>query len=194
MTFPTASLESLVTKLLINAYEGRRVATYNTPGAFLQVTLSHNKSNERVLLKLTGDFVDIMCEVNPEHKKNIIYEKGKKVLYMEILMTIYGCIESALSWYELYSQTLEKQGFKINPYDKCVTNKIINSKKYTIIWYIDNNNTFHMEKGVVMEVIKIMKGHFGEGTTTEGNKHSFLGMNITITQYKCIQIEIKDQL
>ena len=31
----TASLESLVTTLLIDAYEGRHVATYDVPGAFL---------------------------------------------------------------------------------------------------------------------------------------------------------------
>ena len=79
-------------------------------------------------MKLEGEFADIICEVNPEHIPNVIYENGKKVLYMEILMAIYGCIESALRWYELYSQTLEKEGFVINRYDKCVANKIINGK------------------------------------------------------------------
>ena len=51
-----------------------------------------------------------------------------------------------------------------------------------------------MEKGLVTELIEMMKVYFGEGTTTEGNKHSFLGMNITTTQDECIQIEMKDQL
>ena len=70
-----------------------------------------------------------MYKVNPEHKKNIIYKKVKKVLCMGIVMAIYGCIESALRWYELYSQTLEKEGFKINPYNNCVANKITNGKQ-----------------------------------------------------------------
>ena len=48
----------------------------------------------------------------------------------------------------------------------------------------------HAEKEIVMEVIETMKGCFGEGATTEGNKHSFLGMNITITKYKSIQIKV----
>ena len=60
-------------------------------------------NNERVFMKIRGKFVDIMCKVNPEHAKNVVYENGKKILYMEILMAIYGCIESALRWYELYS-------------------------------------------------------------------------------------------
>ena len=49
-----------------------------------------------------------MCKVNPEHKKNVIYEKGEKVLCMEIMMVIYRAIEYALRWYGVYSQTLEK--------------------------------------------------------------------------------------
>ena len=29
-------------------------------------------------MKLVRDFVDVMCEVNPEHEKNVIYENGKR--------------------------------------------------------------------------------------------------------------------
>ena len=44
-----------------------------------------SSSDKQVLMMLQGKFVDIMCTVNPEHKKNIVYEKGRKTLYMEIL-------------------------------------------------------------------------------------------------------------
>ena len=77
-----------------------------------------------MLIKLVGEFVDIMCKMNHEHEKNMIYENGQKVLYMEILQVIYGY----LIWYELYSETLEKEGFIINPYDQGVGNKVINEK------------------------------------------------------------------
>ena len=130
-------------------------------------------------MKLVGDFVDIMCEVNPEHKKNVVYENGKKVLYMEVLQAIYGCIESVLRWYELFSETLEKEGWKINPYDKCVANKEISGEQCTIVWYVDDNKVSHKDPEVVTEVIDLMKSHFGDLTVTRGNKHRFLGMNIT---------------
>ena len=100
---PTASLESLFVTFLIDAYERRDVATYDVPGAYLYAKLLPRENNERVLMKLTGKFVDIMCKVNPEHTKNVVMEKGKKVLYLEILRALYGCIESALRWYELYT-------------------------------------------------------------------------------------------
>ena len=55
-----------------------------------------------MLLKIEGQFVDIMVDVNPEFKEDVRFENGKKVLYVQILKALYGMIESALLWYELY--------------------------------------------------------------------------------------------
>ena len=33
---------------------------------------------------------------------------------MEALRAIYGCLESALLWYHLYSSTLQQMDFKLN--------------------------------------------------------------------------------
>ena len=57
-----------------------------------------------------------MCEVNPGYKKIVIYEKGKKVLYVLIFRVIYVMIESSLLWCDFFSTTLSDLGFKINPY------------------------------------------------------------------------------
>ena len=165
---------------LIDTYEDRDVGTFEIPGAFLQAKLAPKPNNERVLMKLVGEFVDIICKVNPEHIKNVIYKNSKKVLYMEVLQAIYGCIESALRWYELFSETLVKEGWEINHYDKCVANKMINGKQCTIVWYVDDNKISHEDPNLVTEVIELMKTHFGDLTVTRGNKHRFLAMNITL--------------
>ena len=107
---------------------------------------------------------------------------------MEILQAIYGCIESALRWYELYSETLEKEGFIINAYDRCVANKMINGKQCTIVWYVDDNKVSHKDPIVVNEVIELMKRHFGDLIITRGREHRFLGMNIKINKGKGIEI------
>ena len=141
--------------------------------------------------------MDIMCEVNPEHTMNVVYENGRKVLYMAVLKAIYGCIESALRWYELYSQTLEKEGFEINQYDRCVANKVINGQQCTIVWYVDDNKLSHKDPTVVTKVLEIMKDHFGDLVIHRGKigeKFDYLGMEITIEKDKKIKIEMKDQL
>ena len=61
MPFPTASLESLLVTLLIDAYERREMETYNVSGAYLQARLVPKENGERVLMKLVGDFVEKRC-------------------------------------------------------------------------------------------------------------------------------------
>ena len=128
MPLSKSALKLYVATLLIDTYKNRYVATHDNPCAYLQATFPEKKSKERVMLNLTGNFVDIMCEVNPEHKKHTIHENCKKVLCMDILIVIYSCIKSALRWYDLYSQMLQKDGFTINPNNRCVANKMINVK------------------------------------------------------------------
>lgn len=78
----TASLESLFVTLLVEQYEGIDAAITDVLGAYLHATLSSNARKERVLIKLEGYFVDIVVKINPEHEKHIIFENGKKVLYL----------------------------------------------------------------------------------------------------------------
>ena len=77
--------------------------------------------------------MDIMCTINPEHKNNVRYKNGQNVLYMLVLRAIYGCIELALQWYTLYSEKLTEKDFKLNPYDRCVANKVVNGKQFTLV-------------------------------------------------------------
>ena len=151
---PTCQLEALFLSLIIDVLEGRDIAVFDIPGAYLHAEIPEEK---KVLMKLKDEFVDIMCTVNPEHTKNIVYEKGRKVLYLRVLRAVYGAIESALLWYNLYKETLEKLGFKLNPYDKCVANKEIDGSQCTIVWYVDDNKVSHKNPKVVDDILKTME-------------------------------------
>ena len=59
--------------------------------------------------------MNIMCSVNPEYNKYVRYENGKKVLNLKVIRAIYGCMYSALQWYNLYALTLKGLGVKTNP-------------------------------------------------------------------------------
>ena len=48
-----------------------------------------------------------MYQVNPEYKQHVVYKEGKKILYVNFIRSIYGCIEAAMLWYQLYKETLE---------------------------------------------------------------------------------------
>ena len=101
---PTVSLEGFCTTPLIGAYEGREHISFDVPGTFLQAEMPDDKL---VLLRFRGRMADMLREVNKEYVKHVAYENGKKVLYVKVIRAMYGCIESALQWYKLFTTTLE---------------------------------------------------------------------------------------
>ena len=74
-------MESIFTSFIIDAHEGRDVAIFGVPGAYLNADTSVENV---IILKMEGEFVDIMCEENPQHKK-CTYENGVKVIYIQVL-------------------------------------------------------------------------------------------------------------
>ena len=88
-------------------------------------------------------------------------------------------IESALLWYQLYVKILMDMGFILNPYDPCVANKIIDNKQCTIAWYVDDNIVTHKDPTVVESIIQKIEQEFPGLSVTRGNKHTFLGMELT---------------
>ena len=130
-TSPTVSIEALMATLVIDTKEKHNVAIFDVPGAYLHADIPKTKF---VLLKLEDEFIKIICDINPDYIPYVRTEKnGKKVLYLQLLKVLYRCIESALLWYNCYTKSLKKLGFKLNENDKCIANKTINSKECTIV-------------------------------------------------------------
>ena len=186
---PTVSLEGLILSMLIDAREERDIATADVSGAYL-----HANMDDFVIVKLTGQTVDIMCNVNDEWKQLVIEENGKKVLYLQLKKALYGCIKSAILWYECFVECLEGLGFELNPYDHCIANKIINGEQCTIAWYVDDCKISHVDKKVVDEILKKLEERFGEVTVTRGKKHTYIGMDIDFLSEGRVSIVMKDHL
>jgi hypothetical protein len=100
---PTGSTDALMLSLMVDAKERRDVATANVFGAYLLADM-----DKFVLLKLAGELVEIMCTVNKKYEDFEVFKKGKKVLYLQLLKALYGCVQSALLWYELLQAHLRK--------------------------------------------------------------------------------------
>ena len=114
-------------------------------------------------------------------------------MYVQLDKALYGCVQSALLWYELYSTTLMDMGFELNPYDLCVANAMIDGKQCTICWYVDDNKISHMDMKVVEDVISKIESKFGKMTVTTGNEQDFLGMNIKYRKGK-VTISMKKHI
>ena len=173
--------------LCIDAHENRDVAVFDVPGAYLNAYMPDDKF---LLIKFSDKFVDIMCDVNPELVEDVRIENGKKVLYLRIVKALYGCIESALLWYNLFLDKLTKLGFKVNEYDRCVANKMINGKQCTIVWYVDDVKVSYIDEIVISDIITYMQKEFGNLTITRGKKHQYLGMDIEFCKNNKVAISM----
>ncbi|KAI2510045.1 Reverse transcriptase (RNA-dependent DNA polymerase) [Fragilaria crotonensis] len=186
---PTVSKDALMLSILIDAYENRDVGTADVVGAYLKAFM-----DDYVLMKFVGASVDILCEMNPEHIKNVAIENGVKVLYVRLIKAIYGCVKSALLWYDLFYGELKEMGFVLNPYDSCIANCEIKGKQCTIAWYVDDAKISHVDPDVVTSIIDRLEARFDKMTVTRGLEHSFLGMKIRYTGKGTAVITMKQYL
>jgi hypothetical protein len=190
ITSPTVSTDALLLTLVIDTMEGRCVGTADVPGAYLQAEM-----DDFVIMKMTGKSVEALCQTNEKYRQFVTMEGGKLVIYLRLTKALYGCIKSAMLWYDLFSTTLEGMGFEINPYDACVANKMVDGKQCTIVWYVDDLKVSHMSEKVVRDILKTIESKFsGKLVVTVGDHHVYLGMDIKFTPHQTVQIRMIDYL
>ena len=188
-TSPTVSTDALMLTIILEAFEARDLATADVVGAYLKAYMK-----DFVIMKFTGESVDILCRMNPKYIPFVVIERGVKVLYVRLIKALYGCVQSALLWYELFTTTLQSMGFVLNPYDHCVANSDINGTQCTIAWYVDDTKISHADPEVVTSIISKIEERFGKMTVTRGKEHVFLGMRIRYTEQRTAVISMKEYL
>ena len=90
-TSPTVASESVFLTVVVDARENHAVAVIDLPGAFMQVDM-----DELIHVRLTGTMVQLLLEIDLElYQDCVVYEKGEKVMYVELLEALYGTIWAA---------------------------------------------------------------------------------------------------
>ena len=152
------------------------------PNAFIQaeVPKDKKKKSERIIMKITGKLVDVLISIAPEvYSGYVVYENGKKVIYVVVLRALYGMLISALLWYKKFCSDLEGIGFIFNPYDPCIANRIVKKKQQTIRFHVDDLKSSHVDSKVndkFLEWLKEKYGKIGKLKVTRGKLHTYLGM------------------
>jgi hypothetical protein len=118
-----------------DAQEDRDVAVVDIPNAFAQTVMSKEDADHRVIVCIRGPLVDILVSIAPNVYGPYVSttKTGQKVLIVECINAIYGTMVAALlCYYKNFVKSLVKQGFKLNPYDGCVANKIGGSRSMCV--------------------------------------------------------------
>jgi hypothetical protein len=104
--------------------------------AFVQTNVDEENQvkGECIIMKIRGPLVDMLLKIAPEAYKGYwTYKCKTKVLdmYIKMLKAIYGMLQSSLLYYKKFCKDIESIGFKVNPYNPSVANRIVNGKQHT---------------------------------------------------------------
>jgi hypothetical protein len=190
---PTAAIESLFLSSVIDAKEGRAVVTLDIPGAFMQADM-----DEVLYMKLEGPLAHLLTKVDPkQYSQFVATETGKKVIYVKLKKALYGTLQAALLfWKDLFGY-LQEMGFKLNPYDQCIANKMIDGKQCTILWHVDDLKISHVKDEVLENVISTLSERYRKEATlvvTRGKVHDYLGMMPDFSEKGKVKVIMKDYI
>ena len=193
---PTVSIYALMTSCLMDAIEGRKVATCDIPGAFLQADWPMDRD---CYLKFEGAMVSMICDINPEYKKNIVYGKnGKKYVYAKLTKAVYGTLLGAILFYKKLSAQLVEWGYEPNCYDHCTFNKMIDGNQITIQFHVDDLKISHVKQSVIDSVLTDLNNKFGTAkkplAATTGDIHDYLGITIDYSEKGKVKFTMYDYL
>ena len=190
---PTVATESVLLSCVIDAKEGRDVATVDIPGAFMQ-----GEQDETVHMRLEGTLAELLTKCDPKlYRKYVVTENNKPVLYVELVKALYGTLRAALSFWRKLTSKLVDWGFTINPYDWCVANKQINGQQCTLVWHVDDMKISHAHSQVVTDIIKQLEQEFGKEaplTIRQGKIHDYLGMMLDFSLPGKVQIRMEEYI
>jgi len=190
---PTVTAEAVMITCTcaIDAQENRDVAVVDIPNAFVRTVVSDEDSEHHVTVCIRGPLVDILVSMAPDVYGPYVSvaKTGQKVLIVEHLNAVYGTMVAALLYYKKFVKSLKSQAFKLNPYDGCVTNKIVKGKQITICFHVDNCKISHEVPQVIDETIDWLEAEYesifedgsGEMKVHRGKVHTYLGMSLDFT-------------
>jgi hypothetical protein len=153
--------------------------------------------DEEVIMLLRGRLAELMVKTAPNiYRKYITVDSNNQpVLYVKLQKALYGCLRSALLFCQKFVGDIESQGFELNPYDPCVANKMINHKKITMVWHVDDIKMSHEEEKEITRMITWLKNIYGDDTiVSRGRMHDYLGMTLDFTKKGEVKITMIDYL
>jgi hypothetical protein len=78
---------------------------------------------------------------------------GQKVLLVQCLNAVYRTMVAALLYHKKFMKSLMKQGYKINPYDGCMANKVVKGKQAMICFLINYCKISYKSSAVIDDTI-----------------------------------------
>ena len=102
-------------------------------------------------------------------------------------------LQSSLLYYKKWVKDIEEIGFKLNPYDPCVANKMVHGHQLTLTWHVDDVKASHVMKKVIDGLIEWIEMKYGGHTKvsqSRGKRHDYLAMILDYSTPGVVKIDM----
>jgi hypothetical protein len=206
-SLPAVATESVSLTCIIDAEEARDVAVIDTPNTSIQTHIEDEK--DMVFIKIRGVLVEMLVDIAPKvYKPHVTTDKkGTKQLLVQCQNGIYGTMVASLLCCCKFCKSLTGIGFKFNPCDPCIANKVIKGSQMTVAFHVDDCKLSHKDPKEMDKMTKWLKEEYksifedgsGQMAVNCGKVHTYLGVTldcatpgqVKIRMIECIQ-EIMD--
>ena len=115
-----------------------------------------------VTIRFRGALFDGMLKISPEVYMTYVIndKKCNNILILRYLKAIYGKIVESLLYHQKFCNTLSETGFKLNPYNTCVNNRMVNGKQQSIFCQVGDYKLSHMDPKFNEKFVEVLKQEY----------------------------------
>ena len=115
---------------------------------------------------------------------------------MRMMKLLYGMLKASLLYYKKFRRDVKGIGHKVNPYDICAANKIIDNKQHTITWHVDDIKSSHVDPKVNDNFYEWAEKTYGSEELGHvkihhGKQYNYLGMILDYSLEGKLQVDMK---
>ena len=90
--------------------------------------------------KIRGILVEMLLDIAPDVYGLYVTVDRKviKQLTNQFMNAIYGTMVASLLYYSKFCKMLKLNKYKMNPYNPCVSNRLVNGLQKSIIFHVDD--------------------------------------------------------
>ena len=114
-------------------------------------------------------------ETSPARDRTL--SRGRKAIGPTGQSTLWMCTKL---WHEKLTGVLNNMGFKPNPVDPCIMNKMIDGKQCTLSIFVDDILALSVDTKTLEWLLAELRKEFDDVKAEIGNDLSYLGMHIQL--------------
>jgi hypothetical protein len=194
-TSPTAVTDAILITGVIDAKQKRDVMTLDVPNTFVQTPIP--QTGDKIIMKIRGSLVNILIEICPGIYDECVVKEGKQqILYVRMLMALYGMLIASILWYKKFRKDIESIGFEMNPYDICVANRTAKGVQHPVTWYADDVKSSHVNSEVNDDFEAWCEQKYGNDEichvkVVRGKTHNYLAMILDYNTPGAMKVDMR---